>query len=144
MFLRNSWYVIFWSRDIADRPQSRMVLGEQIVVFRTADGTLAALEDRCPDRHLPLSMGSVAGETIVCGYHGMAFDAAGTCVAAPGNGTVPPRARVRSYPAVERHETVWVWMGDPAQAGPATIPDVGMITSPHHRAVGRSTHVAAS
>ena len=66
------------------------------------------------------------------------------CVAAPSNGGVPPRARVKSYPIAERHEWVWIWMGDAALADSATIPDFSMMTSPKHRAVGKSTHVAAS
>ena len=143
MFLRDAWYVIFWSRDVADRPQSRKVLGEQIVVYRTADGALAALEDHCPHRHVPLSLGQVQGGAIVCGYHGMAFDGTGACIAAPSNGTVPPRARVKSYPITERYGWVWVWMGAPALADPALIPDFSLMTSPDHRAVGKTTHVAA-
>ncbi len=38
---------------------------------------------------------------------------AGACVLNPhGNKRVPPSARVRSYPVVEKHRALWIWMGD--------------------------------
>jgi vanillate O-demethylase monooxygenase subunit len=55
-------------------------------------------------------------------YHGLLYDTQGKCVQIPGQETVPPGARVRSYPVVERHSWIWVWMGDPAAADAALIP----------------------
>jgi vanillate O-demethylase monooxygenase subunit len=55
-------------------------------------------------------------------YHGLLFDAGGACVEIPGQDIIPPKARVASFPVVERHSWVWVWMGDPAKADPALIP----------------------
>lgn len=143
MFLKNAWYVVGWSRDLADKPVPVTVMGETIVLFRTEDG-IAALEDRCPHRHLPLSMGTVCGSTIECGYHGARFDAQGRCIQVPSQRAVPPRARVRSYPALERWGWVWVWMGDPGAAGPDLLPDFSRLVAPGHAAVGRTSHVKCS
>ena len=44
------------------------------------------------------------------------------CVEVPGQDTLPPQLKVRTYPALERHSALWVWMGDPAQADEAAIP----------------------
>ncbi len=123
MFLRNAWYVAAWDTEIGREPLARTLLGEPVVLFRTRDGRAVALEDRCCHRHLPLSLGSVIGDELQCGYHGLRFDAAGACVAVPGQTTVPPGAMVRSYPVVERHGWVWIWMGDAARADAAAIPD---------------------
>jgi phenylpropionate dioxygenase-like ring-hydroxylating dioxygenase large terminal subunit len=144
MYLRNSWYVIAWSRDVADRPFARTVLDEPVVVYRGEDGKVAALEDHCPHRHLPLSKGAVVGDNIQCGYHGMIFNRAGACVGVPSQTAVPPRARVKSYPAEERYGWIWVWMGEAEKADPALIPDFSLMTAPGFRTVGATKHVLAS
>jgi hypothetical protein len=43
MFLRNAWYIAAWSEDVTGKPLARMLLGESIVLFRTAAGVTAAL-----------------------------------------------------------------------------------------------------
>jgi nitrite reductase/ring-hydroxylating ferredoxin subunit len=90
-------------------------------VLRTKDGTPVALEDRCAHRHLPLSMGKLIGDELQCRYHGLRYDKSGRCIRIPGQDLVPQTARVRSYPVVERYRWLWIWMGDPALADPATI-----------------------
>ena len=103
MFLKNCWYAAAWDDEVSEVPLARTILNEPVVLFRTADGWPAALEDRCCHRGLPLSMGRVEGETLQCGYHGLRFDPGGQCVAVPGQSTIPPGARVRSFPLVERY-----------------------------------------
>lgn len=123
-FVRNCWYVIAWDHEVpADGLFARTVLGEPIVLYRTAAGTVVALEDRCCHRAAPLSRGRKEGDCVRCGYHGLKFDAAGTCVEVPGLEQAPPKARVRSYPCVVHRRWVFVWMGEPARADEALLPD---------------------
>ena len=68
-------------------------------------------------------MGRVIGSLLECGYHGLKFDASGKCVEIPGQDSIPAQARVRAYPLVEKYNWVWIWMGDPAKADPALIPN---------------------
>jgi phenylpropionate dioxygenase-like ring-hydroxylating dioxygenase large terminal subunit len=143
VYLRNSWYVVAWSRDLAEKPLSITVMDEPLVVFRDPDGRPAVLADRCPHRHLPLSMGCAARGGIQCGYHGMVFDRDGKCLEVPSQSAIPPRAQVRAYPAEERHGWIWAWMGETAAADPGLIPDFSEITAPGQRAVGRTNHVKA-
>ena len=144
MYLRNSWYVVAWSRELADKPLAIVVLDEHLVIFRDPDGRPAVLEDRCPHRHLPLSLGCVARGGIQCGYHGMVFDRDGRCLEVPSQAAIPPRARVRAYPAEERHGWIWAWMGAAELADPVAIPDYSELTAPDQRAVGRTNHVEAN
>jgi vanillate O-demethylase monooxygenase subunit len=123
MFLRNYWYVAADDHEIGAQPFARTILNEPIVFFRKEDGTPVALEDRCCHRHVPLSKGTRVGDNLRCWYHGLTFDGTGKCVRVPGQQTIPENARVRAYPVVERHKWVWIWMGDPALADPAKIPD---------------------
>jgi phenylpropionate dioxygenase-like ring-hydroxylating dioxygenase large terminal subunit len=118
---RNAWYLAAWTSEIGDRPLARTILDEKLVLYRGPDGKIAALEDRCCHRAAPLSLGRIAPEGLQCRYHGMTFAADGTCVLIPGQGTIPPQARVRSYPILERQEFVWIWMGDAEKADPGSI-----------------------
>ena len=121
MFIRNCWYVAAWPHELTDKPLARTLLGDPVVLYRQADGVAVALEDRCCHRDLPLSMGQVCGDRIVCMYHGLAFDKTGKCVHIPVQDHIPENARVRGYPLVEQDGIVWIWMGDPALADPADI-----------------------
>ncbi len=124
MFLSNCWYVAGWSHHFqANHAVARTMLGEPVVLYRSNDGGVAALEDRCCHRLAPLSKGRVEGDDLRCMYHGLKFARSGQCIEIPGQDVVPPRARVRAYPVVEKDYWVWVWMGDPALADPALIPN---------------------
>ena len=114
-FLRNTWYVAARSADIGQRLTACRLLDEAVVLYRGPDGRPYALEDACPHRKLPLSKGNLKGATVECGYHGLTFDGAGRCVAAPTQGDpIPRRAKVRSYPVIDRYGLLWIWMGDGA------------------------------
>ncbi|MCO8623998.1 aromatic ring-hydroxylating oxygenase subunit alpha [Burkholderia multivorans] len=120
MFLKNAWYVACTPDEFASKPLGRQICGERMVFFRDGEGTVAALEDFCPHRGAPLSLGTVRDGHLVCGYHGLTMGADGKCTSMPCQrvGGIPA---IRRYPAVERYGFVWVWPGDPAQADPATI-----------------------
>lgn len=122
-FLRNAWYAAAWDHEVGEQPLGRTILGEPVVMFRDAAGKVAALEDRCCHRGLPLSCGRVSGDEIECGYHGLTFDRTGACVRVPGQGRVPPGACVKVWPALEKYRYVWLWMGDPAAADETLLPD---------------------
>ena len=48
--------------------------GERIVLTRLADGSIVAFDPLCPHRQGPLWAGRVAGDCIVCPWHGFRFD----------------------------------------------------------------------
>ena len=122
-FIRNLWYVAAWSHELEGAgPIGRVIIDEPVVLFRTPDGAVVALEDRCPHRHAPLSLGRVEGNRLRCMYHGLTFDSAGRCVAIPGGATIPPGTVARRFPVQERWSWIWVWTGDPAKADPDLIP----------------------
>jgi phenylpropionate dioxygenase-like ring-hydroxylating dioxygenase large terminal subunit len=54
---------------------------------------------------------------------------------------VPRGAKVRSYPVVDRHGHVWIWMGDPAAADASAIPDMHWLTDPKLAAVKGKLHM---
>ena len=123
MFIRNRWYVAAWDKEVSRKPLARTICGEKVVLFRRGDGSAAALADFCPHRLAPLSLGTVEGDAIRCGYHGLLVDGTGACLEMPGQEATPRRLTVATYPLVERYRFVWVWVGDEALADPALIPD---------------------
>jgi len=124
VFVRNCWYVAAWSHEItSDGWLVRTIIGEPLLLYRTAQGEVVAMEDRCCHRHAPLSKGCREGDSVRCGYHGLLFDASGACTEIPGYDKVPAKARVRTYPVVEHNHWICVWMGDAGQADPARLPD---------------------
>ena len=128
MWIKNCWYVIAWEHEIPpDGFLARTVLNEPLLVYRIGSGEsagqLTVLEDRCCHRHAPLSKGRREGDCIRCGYHGLKFDASGTCIEVPGLDKAPANARVKTYPVALHNKWVFVWMGDPARAEKAMLPD---------------------
>jgi len=129
-YVRNCWYVAGWSNEFDEALEKQTILEENIVLYRTSEGEVAALEDRCPHKFLPLSMGKRIGDDIQCGYHGMTFGPHGRCVRIPGQDNLPNTAYVHRYPTHEKHGIVWIWMGEPERADPADIFDIPQFTDP--------------
>ena len=100
------------------------MLMEDVVLYRQSDGRIVVLEDACPHRKLPLSKGRLLGDIVECGYHGLQFDCSGSCVLAPSQDRIPPTAKVRAYPAVEKWGFVWVWMGEIENADESMICEI--------------------
>jgi len=131
----NAWYPLAWARDIGRTLTTRRVLEEDLVAFRTEDGQVAALDDVCPHRLAPLSLGTLRGDAVECGYHGLAFDCKGRCVSAPGMARAPTSAQVRSYPTAESMGMIWVWMGDPEKADRSQVFHLPEYDNPNYSVV---------
>jgi vanillate O-demethylase monooxygenase subunit len=130
-YVRNAWYVAAWSHQVAPGQVFPMaILGDRLAIYRKSDGSAVALEDRCVHRLAPLSLGRCEGDRLRCMYHGLLFDSDGTVAEIPGQDLVPKGARVRSYPVVERHSWIWIWMGDVGAADADLIPPAVGIDDP--------------
>jgi vanillate O-demethylase monooxygenase subunit len=125
MFIRNAWYVAATAAEIDaprdGKPLARQVCGERWVFFRGLDGRVAALEDFCPHRGAPLSLGRVCEGELVCGYHGLRMGCDGKTVSMPGQ-RVRGFPAIRALPVAEHAGFVWVWPGDPARATLDALP----------------------
>jgi phenylpropionate dioxygenase-like ring-hydroxylating dioxygenase large terminal subunit len=124
--LRGYWYAVAQSSDVAPGPLAVTVLGEPLVLWRTAGGALMAARDRCPHREAPLSCGQVVESGLQCPYHGWTFGASGACVripSAPPERAVPPTARLTTVHATERYGLAWVSLDAPVADIPAMVHD---------------------
>lgn len=142
----NTWYAAAWDREMTDVAiLSRTVAGKPLALYRTAAGRPVAVADACWHRLAPLSMGKLVGsDEIQCPYHGLRFNSAGRCTFMPAQQTINPSAMIASYPVVERHRFVWVWLGDPLLADPSTIPDMFQMDAPEWAGDGDTIAVDAN
>ena len=144
MYVRNAWYVAAWDHEIGRDMLRRIIMDEPILLYRREDGKPVALEDRCCHRQAPLSMGKLIGDIVKCPYHGLEFDSSGTCVKVPSQERVPPSAKVKSYPVIEKNHWIWIWTGDAAKADPKLIEDFHWMDDPNWGFGGSYLHVEAN
>lgn len=143
-FPLDQWYVAGLAWELKDQPLARTLLGHPVVMFRTVDGKVAALEDRCCHRELPLSCGTVEERGLRCGYHGLLFDHGGQCLEIPGQERIPAKACVKSFELRERDQLLWIWMGATPQSQPEDEPPAYPVHSdPAYRFGGDVYHYDA-
>jgi phenylpropionate dioxygenase-like ring-hydroxylating dioxygenase large terminal subunit len=114
--LRRFWYCVMPLEELGEGPKPFKLLGENIVLWRDADGRPAALQDRCCHRTAKLSLGFCSKGNVVCGYHGWEYDRTGACVKIPQHEEgikVPSGARVKAYRCEARYGYVWVALDEP-------------------------------
>src|SRR4051794_19353137 len=111
--LRDFWYIAGQSGELRSRPIARTLLGERVVLFRQADGTPAALQDRCAHRNAALSEGRVEAGCVECPYHGWTYSGDGRCTVIPSMRELPAEPiRIPAFPSLEQDGFVWVYLGD--------------------------------
>lgn len=140
----NCWYVAGTTNEVGRTMISRQILGRQVVLFRQASESIAALEDRCPHCSLPLSRGRLVGDDVVCAYHGITFSADGQCVRVPSQEQVPYGAEVPTFTVREEPPFVWIWTGEAAGAGLISPPRLPWLSDPSWTNVGGIAHVDAN
>ncbi|MBO6784696.1 MAG: Rieske (2Fe-2S) protein, partial [Alphaproteobacteria bacterium] len=140
--LRRFWYPIAPSSELGDKPLPFTLLGEDIVLWRTADGSPGALRDRCCHRTAKLSRGWTEKGCLVCGYHGWAYDKSGAVVDVPQrpDGGIPKGLATEALHVEERHGVVWVALDDPLY----DIPAMAELTDPEFRRIDEFYEVWAA
>lgn len=129
-YVRNLWYLAAWAEEVPEGGMlSRTLLDRKWLIHRLANGDYAMLEDRCPHRFVPLSLGRKQGDVIHCRYHGLGFGHDGACVHNPFPEPPPAHVKVATMPVIARYRGLWFWPGDPALADPALIPDFAFLDS---------------
>ncbi|RJF92277.1 aromatic ring-hydroxylating oxygenase subunit alpha [Noviherbaspirillum saxi] len=140
MFPKNTWYVACTPDEIVEKPLGRKICGENMVFYRTSEGKVAALEDFCPHRGAPLSLGFIRDGNLVCGYHGLEMGPDGKTIAMPGQ-RVRGFPCIKSFPVFERYGFIWVWPGDATRADPALIHHLEWAESPDWAYGGGLYHI---
>jgi phenylpropionate dioxygenase-like ring-hydroxylating dioxygenase large terminal subunit len=118
--------------QMAGRPVKAVrILGQDLVLFRDAQGAWGLLDRDCPHRGADLSFGRNEGDGLRCPFHGWKFDVHGACLdtpAEPAGSTLRQRVRQRSYPLLERSGILFAWLGE--QANPPPFPQFDCFAAP--------------
>lgn len=131
--LRNQWYAFCPSDFVAAGGIRRLRrLGVDWVLFRESDGTLRILEDRCPHRGAPLSLGQHLGDRLACQYHGVQVGGDGTVLAVPGmpGCNLEGKQLVHSLPVQEVGGAVLAYVGDDQHPEPVQLDLPERLTDP--------------
>lgn len=121
--LRNHWHAVATDIEVTNGVIGRQLLGQKLVLYKDASGTLNVAPDRCPHREAPLSAGEVKDGALVCCYHGWSFGEAGKCISIPSADQgfpIPKSGHLACYKSEVRYGLVWVCLGEPT----SEIPDI--------------------
>ncbi len=104
--LPDGWWPVAHSAEVRQHPRAFRLGQQQLAIYRDLSGTVRAVEDRCPHRRLPLSMGRLTEDgSLQCPYHGWSFDGAtGRCTAIPNlsaDERIPNGIKVAAFSAAE-------------------------------------------
>jgi len=129
------WHPVAFSHEVATQPVAIRLLDERVVLYRLADGKIFAARDLCLHRGVPLSMGHVEGDHLVCKYHGLRYDRSGQCVCIPAHpqGAISPRLHLHTYGAREAYGLIWVRLvDDQIEGSPDNFPDFSEWNDPDY------------
>lgn len=107
---------------MAQRPLKAVrILGQDLVLFKDAQGRWGLLDRDCAHRGADLSFGRHEGDGVRCPFHGWKFDATGRCLETPAEPTgskLCTRVQQRSYPVIEKSGILFGWFGEPGKQPP--------------------------
>lgn len=106
----NGWFAVAFSHHLLPGKVIRVpFMGQEIVLYRTVSGIARAINPYCPHLGAHLGYGGkVAGENLVCPFHGLAFNPEGRCVHTAG-GEKPPAASLTHRYIVEIDNAIFIW-----------------------------------
>ena len=138
--MRRYWHPIIGSSALNEENPTKEIrlLGENLVLFRSAAGKLGLIEPSCPHRKANLSYGVPELEGIRCAYHGWLFDEEGNCVdqpSEPAGSRFKEKVKLKAYKAQERGGRVGRRVASPVVA-------VGIGVSPRRAARALDVSIA--
>jgi 5,5'-dehydrodivanillate O-demethylase len=114
--MRRYWHPIAASVELNEETPTKEIrlLGEDLVLYRDAKGTLGCVEPSCAHRKANLSYGIPEQNGIRCAYHGWIYDETGACVdqpSEPANSRFKDKVRIKAYRTEELGGLIFVYMG---------------------------------
>ena len=108
----NRWFAVSACGEVPHgHVAPTQLLGQELVLWRSAAGALNAWENRCPHRGVRLSLASCVGEELRCQYHAWRFaSGTGQCTHIPSHPSQKPASTIRPqvFPIFEDDTFAWV------------------------------------
>ncbi len=105
------WFQVAWSDEIAARAVHPMkYFDQEMIAWRAESGQLTVMNAYCEHLGAHLGFGgTVRGEVLQCPFHGWQWSQQGRNVCIPYEDRPNRGRRIRTYPVVERNESVYIW-----------------------------------
>ncbi len=128
----NGWFSVAWADEVPVRHvEPLLYFGQHLVLFRDEEGSARVLDAHCPHLGAHLGIGGVVeGRGIRCPFHAWHWDGEGRCTDIPYAKRIPPQARIRSWPVLERNGLLMVWHHAEGKPPVDDIPEVAEAASP--------------
>jgi len=128
----NGWFRGCYADELAPGDVRQLHrLGRELVAFRDAGGTARVFDAYCPHLGAHLGVGGkVEGDSLRCPFHGWLWNGEGHCVEIPYARKIPPKARIRTWPVVERNGIVFLHHDAEGRAPAYEIPELPEYGSP--------------
>lgn len=105
----HGWYIACPSSDIKiNEVKSLTLCSQHIVLFRTDDHKIHAMDGYCPHMGVDLGIGKVINNNLQCFFHHWKFNTEGSCVEIPCQKEIPSKAKNRTYHTHEALGFIWV------------------------------------
>jgi vanillate O-demethylase monooxygenase subunit len=114
--LSHFWHPVAYSHELKDKPLPVTLLDQKLVAYRQSGGVTVA-RNLCLHRGVPLHLGWLEGDTLVCRYHGFRYAADGKCTQIPAHpgAAIPPKLCLETFPVIERYGIVWTCLDAEAE-----------------------------
>ncbi len=141
---RRYWIPALEARELPEPecpPVRIKLMSERLLAFRDTQGRIGVIDEFCAHRGISLWFGRNEDNGLRCPYHGWKYDVTGQCVDVPSEPEASgfcKKVRLKSYPAAELGDVIWVYMGPPELKPP--LPAFEWCTVPvTHRFVSKRT-----
>ena len=137
--LKNFWWPVEIASAVTHQPLPMTAVGQKFVLWRDGEGKVHCLNDMCVHRGGSFGVGWLSEDknSVVCPYHGWEFGGDGACTKIPAHPQrgIPKKARVDSYPVVERYGLVWAFLGDLPEDERPPLPEIPELEDPRFKKV---------
>lgn len=105
------WFQVAWSDEIGIGDVHTMkYFGQEMIAWRAESGALTVMNAYCEHLGAHLGFGgTVHGEVLQCPFHGWQWNQQGRNVCIPYEDRPNRGRRIKTYPVVERNESVYIW-----------------------------------
>lgn len=113
------WYAVCKVKEVKKGMSLGLWCGSQpLLIKRFKNGTLVAFERYCSHMGADLSMAKEVSDTIQCAFHGLCFDASGTCKQKSATTNL---YNLKTFNVVEKYGLIFVYLGEKPRY---TLPDL--------------------
>jgi phthalate 4,5-dioxygenase oxygenase subunit len=121
--MRNYWLPACASSDLVagGAPKRVKLLGEELVAYRSPNGTVGLIDEYCPHRGASMFLAQNEECGLRCIYHGWLMNGEGRVLETPPE---PPESKLKervkfgAYPVHESGGVIWTYMGEAGKAPP--------------------------